>query len=540
MLGSSLPRKRVFRFVFSFTAVVALCFFVITAFAGTNPSNPLSGSALTVRNATSEPVSVIREAWDHYVKLGTSVLHAEFDFFGLSKSSLDTYEKNIELLQAELHSALEYAQDISCSEPVRRLKSLWSDKLQIAESKCSEERVERLKIEAEEGADQRWSICSDDINGEGCSSEIRDRLVDFSNRHHQDVKSERNFNPGKEEYLFWRDKDSIFLDRLEEMQRGKIGPSAVQRPLRPGVGPRPEQILLLTGSDYSDSTTLRWEINERVLQNREDYCKAHGYHYEFLNFTRYGPAKDSVEHPVWLKLPALAETFERYPDVEWIWWLDMDALIMDGDLKLEEHLLHPDVLSDRMMYDRPVATKEALYCLGRAAPSREEFRVDDVNFIISHDWLTLNAGSFFIRRTKLTDIALQLWSDPSYIWDFEGQRAFERREQDAFIHMWFNHQFVWKSTAIVPQRLMNSFLSDGRWENDWTMIYEEGDFVLHFAGFNGDEEFTDKVYNVWDFVKPPAGRPLEPLPPRPEPEPEAEPEADPEAEPVENEQLEAE
>lgn len=520
MQAPALRGRRAFRLVFSLTALLALCYFIFTAFTGHPPANPLSGASGHISNSTAEPVSIIREAWSHYYTLARSLLYAEFEHFGLPSTGLRVYEKNMQSFQEQLESSLQEAQDVSCAEPVKRLKDLWSDKLTHVEERCKNDKVEveTLVDEARRAADERWEVCKNDLNDENCSGDIKEQLIDLSNRYHHDVKSEREFDLNKEHFRFWKDRDGMFVDELERMQKEMLKPDAVPKELRPGVGPRPEQILILTGSDYSDSTTFRWELNQRVFKNRQEYCDAHGYIHEFVNFTRYAPARDHVEHPVWFKLPAIAETFHRYPDVEWIWWLDLDALIMNGGLRLEEHLLHPDVLKERIMYKRPVASIEALYSLGGTAPDRDEIQVEDVNFIISHDWLTLNAGSFFVRRTAFTDVALQMWSDRAYIYDFEGERVFERREQDAFVHMWFNHDAIKRRTAIVPQRLINSFMSDGRWESDWTMIYEKGDFLLHFAGFNNDEEFTDKFYEVWPMVTPAPGKAVEPLPPRPEPE----------------------
>src|ERR1700737_2091989 len=51
-----------------------------------------------------------------------------------------------------------------------------------------------------------------------------------------------------------------------------------------------------------------------------------------------------VGHPVWAKMPAISKAMDQYPEAEWIWWLDVDALIMTPSIDLYEYLLNPTVL----------------------------------------------------------------------------------------------------------------------------------------------------------------------------------------------------
>jgi len=59
-------------------------------------------------------------------------------------------------------------------------------------------------------------------------------------------------------------------------------------------------------------------------------------------------------HPVWGKLPAIMEAFKKYPTTEWIWWLDIDAVIMSPEVDLYEHLLAPSVLSRTLIEGDPI------------------------------------------------------------------------------------------------------------------------------------------------------------------------------------------
>jgi galactosyl transferase GMA12/MNN10 family len=54
-------------------------------------------------------------------------------------------------------------------------------------------------------------------------------------------------------------------------------------------------------------------------------------------------------HPVWGKLPAILEAFEKYPDAEWVWWLDIDAIIMSPDTDLYTSFLSPSIIQSKLV-----------------------------------------------------------------------------------------------------------------------------------------------------------------------------------------------
>jgi len=59
-------------------------------------------------------------------------------------------------------------------------------------------------------------------------------------------------------------------------------------------------------------------------------------------------------HPVWGKIPAILEALEKYPSAEWVWWLDIDAVIMSLSIDLYDHLLHPTVLRRKLVSGEPI------------------------------------------------------------------------------------------------------------------------------------------------------------------------------------------
>jgi hypothetical protein len=59
-------------------------------------------------------------------------------------------------------------------------------------------------------------------------------------------------------------------------------------------------------------------------------------------------------HAVWGKLPAILEAFEKFPHAEWIWWLDVDAIIMTPEIDLFKFLLSPEILTTKLREGDPI------------------------------------------------------------------------------------------------------------------------------------------------------------------------------------------
>ena len=66
-------------------------------------------------------------------------------------------------------------------------------------------------------------------------------------------------------------------------------------------------------------------------------------------------------HPVWGKLPAILLACEEYPHAEWIWWLDIDAIIMNPDIDLFQHLLDPQILQTKLVQGDPIKILDENY-----------------------------------------------------------------------------------------------------------------------------------------------------------------------------------
>lgn len=257
------------------------------------------------------------------------------------------------------------------------------------------------------------------------------------------------------------------------------------------VEPSGRKVMVLTASDGNGANSLIKNVMDMAEENRREYCDYHNYVYKFINISQFDL---KGAHPVWGKLNALKKAFDDHPEVEWIWWMDVDMIIMTPEIDLAKHVLNPDVLKKRLSYGRPVkhpsygefSDMRTGYNPDEKLPEHaakqiydgieaEDYEYADVNkidIIIDQDYWGLNAGSFFIRRSQVIELLIDYWADPVFI-----DREFTFREQDTLGHLNVNHKPIRERIGIVPQRMLNSYIADDLWSG-----FEEGDLAIHFAG----------------------------------------------------------
>jgi hypothetical protein len=209
-------------------------------------------------------------------------------------------------------------------------------------------------------------------------------------------------------------------------------------------------------------------VKEMVYENRMSYAYKHGHEFMWANITSYSLPNNAPVY--WNKIPVLQEAFLRFPKAEWIWWLDMDIIIMNMSLSLHDHILSPEGLARNILLDQKI-NKPGGNFSGYKTPAT--YKYEDINFIISGDYWGMNVGNFFMRRSKWSDWLLNLWIEPLYVeqnWTFP--------ENDAWTHMWRHHNIVRDHAAYMKQRAMNGYGEYNFLGKHW----EPGDHVVHFAG----------------------------------------------------------
>ncbi|KAG6404006.1 hypothetical protein SASPL_136240 [Salvia splendens] len=231
------------------------------------------------------------------------------------------------------------------------------------------------------------------------------------------------------------------------------------------------RILLVTGSQPAPcDNAIGDHYLLKALKNKIDYCRIHGI--EIL----YNMAHlDKEMAGYWAKLPLLRRLMLSHPEVEWIWWMDSDALFTD------------------MVFEIPVSKYKDYNMVIHGYP--------DLLFD-QKSWIALNTGSFLFRNCQWSLDLLDAWAPMGpkgplreeagkiLTASLKGRPAFEADDQSALIYLFLSQKERWMSKVYVE----NSFYLHGFWEglvDQYEEVIEKyhpglGDarwpFVTHFVG----------------------------------------------------------
>jgi hypothetical protein len=177
-----------------------------------------------------------------------------------------------------------------------------------------------------------------------------------------------------------------------------------------------------------------------VTNNTKSYCDAKAYQF-FHKRIEY--PKD--RHPAWYRIPFILDIFEK-EDVDWVFWSDIDSLIMNHSIRIEDF-----IKGDKDLIIASQGCGE--YC-------GEQCR---------H---VLNTGQFFIKNTEWSIELLKLWwewgeKNPKYLWDVWW-------DNDAMNYFW-KKDILDFSTKVDVEYVTSKF-------NSFYYNYIEGDFICHFSG----------------------------------------------------------
>ena len=185
-------------------------------------------------------------------------------------------------------------------------------------------------------------------------------------------------------------------------------------------------VSMAVGGKYKAATSIG-------IENKRSYCEMHGY--DFICEEDWLDPSRPIQ---WSKILLLEKVLKNC-DYKWIFWTDADSLFMNLSIRLED-------LVD-----------------------------SEYNLIISNDYNGINTGEFLIKNCP--------WSAQL----LSGIYA----HVECINHPWWEQQALrieieqcpelLSSIKIVPQRLFNSFPPEIA-GNQFTALYQTGDFILHFAG----------------------------------------------------------
>lgn len=176
----------------------------------------------------------------------------------------------------------------------------------------------------------------------------------------------------------------------------------------------------------------------------------------------------------WSKLPLIRKLMISHPEIEWIWWMDSDAMFTD------------------MVFEIPLSKYSEKNLIIHGYPE----------LLNEKSWVALNTGSFLLRNCQWSLDLLDSWApmgpkgkirdDAGKILsaNLKGRPNFEADDQSALIYMLILRNNKWMEKVFVE----NSYYLHGYWAG-LVDRYEEmiqkyhpgfGDerwpFVTHFVG----------------------------------------------------------
>ncbi|XP_031492022.1 probable xyloglucan 6-xylosyltransferase 5 [Nymphaea colorata] len=231
------------------------------------------------------------------------------------------------------------------------------------------------------------------------------------------------------------------------------------------------RILLVTGSQPNPcDNAIGDHYLLKAIKNKIDYCRLHR-----IEIVYNMAHLDKELAGYWAKLPLIRRLMLSHPEIEWIWWMDSDALFTD------------------MVFEIPM------------------HKYKDYNFVLhgyedllfnQKSWIALNTGSFLFRNCQWSLDLLDAWAPMGpkgpirdeagkiLTANLKGRPAFEADDQSALIYLLITQQEQWMNKVFIE----NSYFLHGYWAG-LVDRYEEmqekyhpglGDdrwpFVTHFVG----------------------------------------------------------
>ncbi|XP_044477636.1 probable xyloglucan 6-xylosyltransferase 5 [Mangifera indica] len=231
------------------------------------------------------------------------------------------------------------------------------------------------------------------------------------------------------------------------------------------------RILLVTGSPPKPcDNAIGDHYLLKSIKNKIDYCRIHG-----IEIVYNMAHLDKELAGYWAKLPLIRKLMLSHPEVEWIWWMDSDAMFTD------------------MVFEIPVAKYDKYNLVVHGYP--------DLMFD-QKSWIALNTGSFLFRNCQWSLDLLDAWAPmgPKGVVreeagkiltaNLKGRPAFEADDQSALIYLLLSQKDKWIDKVFLE----NQYYLHGYWAG-LVDRYEEmvekyhpglGDerwpFVTHFVG----------------------------------------------------------
>lgn len=227
---------------------------------------------------------------------------------------------------------------------------------------------------------------------------------------------------------------------------------------------------MMNGQTYSGDAYL--DVATEV-RKRQEFADRNGMFYFHNTIT---DIHDDFGKLMWEKPKTIRAALAAYPEAEWVWWLDMDAMIMVHEIDMQSYLLsEPAFQRERI---NPDTDQEFIKSINEWFTNKPEARdgwrtemmaksYEETEWIIALDQNGFNAGSFLVRRRPAADTVLDLWVN-----EYFQKSGVDYGEQGLLERLMHNHTSVQSHTMVVRQDIINAYF--------WT--WTPGKPICHIPG----------------------------------------------------------
>ncbi|ESW35091.1 hypothetical protein PHAVU_001G206000 [Phaseolus vulgaris] len=206
------------------------------------------------------------------------------------------------------------------------------------------------------------------------------------------------------------------------------------------VRPNKPRVLLVTGSSPKPcENPVGDHYLLKAIKNKIDYCRLHGIEV-FYNMALL----DAEMAGFWAKLPLIRKLLLSHPEVEFLWWMDSDAMFTDMAFEVpwERYKDHNLVMHgwDEMVYD-------------------------------DKNWIGLNTGSFLLRNCQWSLDILDAWAPMGpkgrvrdeagkvLTRELKDRPVFEADDQSAMVYLLARERDKWGDKVYLE----NGYYLHGYW-----------------------------------------------------------------------------
>uniref|UniRef100_A0A6C0J9E2 Nucleotide-diphospho-sugar transferase domain-containing protein n=1 Tax=viral metagenome TaxID=1070528 RepID=A0A6C0J9E2_9ZZZZ len=229
-------------------------------------------------------------------------------------------------------------------------------------------------------------------------------------------------------------------------------------------------LTIVTNDDY-------FKTYKAAFFTKKKYCENHNYYFEFHIMDNSKYSKNNG----WLKIIKLKEIIEKY---DYVFMSDADVIITNNDIRLEDLIL--------------------------------EYNLNNYMMLITTDWNSINTGNILWRNCKETidfiNQILDLGDDQNRNSIQEPYNTIGIYEQPTIIYLINSYEYIRNNIKIIPQFKLNSYLDNLPVSNKNNIItdidgtinrctWEPGDFLIHFAGCNYNNNIINENININLLIK---------------------------------------